>query len=121
MAKQTHTPLSTLGGKGSLYTANAADVTLTAASVANKEQVVHTGKEVILAYNSDPTNPYTVTISSIADAALGRTGDIATYSLAAGELGAFGPFPADGWRQADGYLYFEASNAAIKFGVLRIP
>lgn len=121
MTRQTHTPMTPLGGKASLYTANAADLTLTAASVAGFEQTAFTGQELVIAHNSDVTNPYTVTVESIADADLGRTGDITTYSLAAAEVGVFGPFPSNGWRQADGMLYFKGSNAAILFGVVRIP
>jgi len=119
MARQSHTAKTVLGQKASSYTANAADLTFTAADAANFEQTAFTGKELIIAYNSDPANPYTVTIESVADASLGRTGDITTYSLAAGEYGVFGPFTLDGWRQSDGYLYFKASNAAIKFCVIR--
>jgi len=74
--------------------------------------------DVLLAWNSDPTNPYTFTISSIADER-NRTGDITTYSLAAGEIGAFRLKKA-GWQQADGKCYLEASNAAIKFAVLAL-
>ena len=120
-ARQSHTPAAILGSKGSLYTANAADVAMTAADVANFEQCTFTGKEVIIAHNSDGANPYTVTIESVADADLGRTGDITTYSLAAGEVGAFGPFQSDGWRQSDGTLHWKGSNAAVRFGVIRIP
>ena len=118
MARQTHTAKSVLGTKSNAYTANLADFTFTAADVANFEEVALTGKELVLAINSDPTNPYTVTIESVVDD-LGRTGDITTYSLAAGEYAVFGPFTLEGWRQSNGKLNFKGSNAAIKFAVIK--
>lgn len=119
MARQSHTPLTVLGTKTSAYTANGADLTMTAADASNKEQVTITGKELVIAHNTG-ASAYTVTISSVADAAAGRTGDVSAYSLAAGEYAVFGPFDLDGWEQSDGKLYFEASNASVKFGVVRI-
>lgn len=120
MARTTLTKTVVRGAYASYATANCADVTLTAADVANKNQFVATGNEVVIVQNSDGANPYTVTFTSASDA-FGRTGDITTYSLAAGEIGVFGPFRLPGWVQSDGYVYLEGSNAAIKFGVLQIP
>ena len=121
MARQSHTAtvLTALGTKGSSYTAGAADLTMTAADAANYEEVAFTGAEVIIAHNTD-SGAQTVTISSIADDDHGRTGDITTYSLGAGEYGVFGPFDLDGWRQTGGLLYFAASDATVKFGVVKL-
>lgn len=118
MARQSHTPLTALGTKTNVYTANAADLTMTAADVSNKEQVTATGNELIIAHNTGAST-YTITISSVVDEQ-GRTGDISAYSLGAGEYAVFGPFGTEGWRQTDGKLYFEASNVAVKFGVVRL-
>jgi hypothetical protein len=82
------------------------------------------GKTVVLAMNTDVTNPYTVTFTSVVDGQ-NRTGDITAYSLPA-ETGttpvvaAFGPFSSLGWAQVGTQLWFQASNAAIKFVVLTI-
>lgn len=95
-------------------------LTMSAADTVNLNSVPHTGKEVIIARNSG-ASPYTVTITSVADPVHGRTGDIAAASLAAGEVAVFGPYPIDGWRQSDARLYFQASNAAVLFTVLRLP
>jgi hypothetical protein len=95
-------------------------VTMTAANATNKEQFVSTGKELVLAWNTDAVNPYTVTINSQA-CEHGRTGDITAVSLAAGVWRVFGPFPVHGWRASTGYVTLEASNAAIKFGVITLP
>ena len=87
-------------------------------------------KTYLLAMNTDATNPYTVTVLSVADEK-NRKGDITTYSLAA-ETGTtpviaqFGPFASAGWlTPTDGTtpagLWFAASNAAIKFAVVTLP
>lgn len=102
--KATNSPLD-----GVLLTETAADTT-------NKEQVLWTGKEIIVAHNTGGS-AYTVTITSAADKN-GRTLDITADSLAAGVIAFYGPFPADGWRQSTGMLFFEASNVAVKFGVI---
>jgi len=116
MARQSHTALTALGTKTNVYTAGAAVLTMTAADVTNFEQVTHAGKVVVIAHNTG-ASAYTVTVESVVDA-LGRTGDITTYSMAAGAYAAFGPFDLEGWKQTDGKLYFKASNVAVKFGVI---
>ncbi len=116
----TLTKTTPLGEKSSLYTAGAADVTMAAADVSNKNRFVPSGKDVVIAHNTHATDAATVTISSVADPVFGRTGDIATYSLAAGDIAVFGPFRREGWQQS-GYIYLEASAADIYFGVLALP
>lgn len=118
MARATLTK-STLEGQWGDYGAGEADLTFTAADASNKNQFVASGKDLVIAHNTDGANPYTVTITSVADE-MGRTGNITTYSLAAGDIAAFGPFGLDGWEQTDGYIYLEASNAAIKFAVIAL-
>lgn len=117
MARTTINAVTALGAYGT-YSANAADFTWTAADVANKNQTVATNNLLLLAYNSGGS-PYTVTVSSVADP-FNRSGDIATYSLGAGEYAVFGPFQNVGWKQSDGYLYYEASNAAVRFAVIAL-
>ena len=98
--------------------ANSLDITLAACDVANGNQVVPSGDDVLVVLNSDPTNPYTFTLASVADDK-GRTGDITTYSLSAGEY-AFFRLKKTGWMQSDGNIYINGSNAAIKFAVLTL-
>jgi hypothetical protein len=101
----------------SKYTANAADLTMTAADTTNKQQIKLAREgDLILAHNTGGS-PATVTITSSPDD-LGRTGDITTYSLGAGEYAVFGKFQSRGWVQSDGNLYFEASSTDVKFGVI---
>jgi len=118
MARQSHTPLTALGTKTDDYSAGAADLTMTAADVANKESVTMTGNELVIAHNTG-VGAQTVTVSSVVDDQ-GRTGDISTYSLAADDYAVFGPFGTEGWRQSDGALYFEADSADVKFGVVKL-
>lgn len=96
--------------------ANSLDVTFTAADAVNKDRFLATGHDLLLAWNTDGADPYTFTLTSVSDDK-NRTGDIETYSLAAGEIGAF-RLKNPGWRQTDGYVHLEASNAAIKFAVI---
>lgn len=119
MARSTLTKTSALGTRSDVYTAGAATLTMTAstgASGSNGNQFICSGKDLVIAHNTG-ASPYTVTITSIVDP-YGRTGDIATYSLPAGTYAIFGPFENTGWRQTDGYVYLEATNAAVKFGIV---
>lgn len=121
MPRQTLTKITPLGSYPSLpITALAADLVWTAANASNKEQFVPSGNDLLLVWNTDAATPYTVTINSAADEKK-RTGDIATYAIAAGKVACFGPFKQAGWMQTDGYVYLEASNAAIKYAVLALP
>ena len=77
-----------------------------------------TGREVLIVKNGNAA-AQTVTISSVKDDKF-RTGDITAYSLAIGAIAIF-RLPVDGWRQADGQLYFAATATDVAFGVVRLP
>jgi len=79
---------------------------------------LNNGKTYLLAQNTD-SGAHTVTITSVADT-LGRTGDITSYSLAAGVIAQFGPFQTIGWTNG-GQLWFQADNALVKFAVITLP
>jgi len=96
-----------------------ADFVFTAADASNGNSFVSTGRELLLVQNSGGS-AYTVTVSSVADT-IQRTGDITTYSVGAGLFSMFGPFLQPGWKQSDGTVLVTASNAAIKFAVVRLP
>lgn len=120
MPRQTHTVKVLPGAFPSLpLAANAVDVPHVAADVANKEQVALTGREIVLVRNDD-VGAQTVTFTSTPDEK-GRSGDITAYSVGAGETAMFGPFGLKGWQQADGNLYFEASDAGMMIAVVRTP
>jgi hypothetical protein len=97
--------------------AGAAAFTMTAADTVNKNSAAFGGAARLLLVVQN-TNAQTVTITSKADA-LGRTGDIAAYSVPAGALASF-IFERNGWRQDDGALWFEGSHADVKFAVLQV-
>ena len=104
----------------SRYPTTGAILTFTAADTTNFERFVLTDRDIVLVWNSG-ASPYTYTITSTADPQ-GRTGDITTAAIAAGAIHALGPFALDGWRQsAGGYLHMQASNAAVKWAIYRIP
>lgn len=120
MARQTLSKLTSLGNFPSIpLTANSADLPMTAANTTDKEQFVASGRDLIIIHNTG-ASAYTFTVTSVADGRNKRTGDIATYSLGAGEYAAIGPLEKDGWMQNDGKIYLEASNAAVKFGVVAL-
>jgi len=94
-------------------------ITATAADTANQNRTLHTGKEIIIARNSGASTR-TVTITSLADSQQGRTGNIAAENILAGVIKTFGPFALDGWKQTDGYIYFESNHAEVLFSVIRV-
>lgn len=118
MARTTLTKTTPVGSYGT-YSAAAAKLTMAAADVANKNQFVASGNDLVVAHNTGGA-PYTVTITSTPDE-YGRSGDITTYSIPAGEYHIFGPFKLPGWQQTDGKIYLEASNALVFFGVIALP
>jgi len=118
MARQTITKQIPLGPYPTLpVAANALDLAETAAIVADKEQFVPSGDDLVIIHNTG-ASPYTVTFTSAADS-LRRTGDITTYSVGAGLLAAL-RFKKPGWMQNDGRVYMEASNAAVKYVVIQL-
>lgn len=102
------------------YAAAGVAVTMTAADTSNLNSHTLTGRELLIAHNTG-ASPYTITITSAADP-FGRTKDITAESIAAGDIRVYGCGQALlGWLQTDGKLHFQASNAAVKFGILRVP
>jgi hypothetical protein len=101
--------------------ANGADFTFTAGATTT-DTFACTGRQILLAYNSDGANPYTVTITSTADDK-GRSEDITAYSLAAGEYAVFGVGLTNsaGWKQTNGTIIVDVENAAVKWAVLTLP
>lgn len=74
--------------------------------------------QLLIVRNGD-SNAQTCTIESVKDSQ-SRTGDIATYALAAGATAVFGPFAADGWRQTDGSIHAKGSHADVVFAVVEV-
>lgn len=100
-------------------TAAGIPLTMAAADVGNLNAFQAAGTDLIVAQNTGGST-YTVTVTSAPDP-WGRTRDIAAENIAAGELRVFGPFAQSGWMQTDGRVYLQASNAAVKFGIVQLP
>lgn len=99
---------------------NSADITMTAADVANKSQAAYGAASslLVLVQNTHASAAGDVSIESAPDG-LNREGDITDYVLQAGDIAAF-LLPRNGWRQTDGNLYFDGSDATIKFGIIKL-
>jgi hypothetical protein len=116
------TALSIISPKGpySSVVAGDLDFVFEAADDINGNAFPCTGRELTLIRNSHETNAATVTITSAPDP-YGRTKDITTYVLDAGEFAAFWVGKTVGWRQSDGMAYLDvAGTGTIEFAVLRI-
>lgn len=119
MARATLTRTTPLGPYPTLpVSANALDLTMTAADTSNLNQILLDGPMIIVAQNTGATD-YTVTLTSAADPQK-RTGDIATYTVSADDILVFKIDQVAGWVQSDGYLYLQASNVAVKLGAIRL-
>ena len=92
----------------------------TAADITNFNSFAMSGKDIVLAWNTG-ASPYTITITSAPDPVYGRSKDITTESIAAGDIRCYGVPQLDGWRQSDGAFYLQASNAAVKFAIVSLP
>jgi hypothetical protein len=114
--------VQSIDGPFDAIAAGGADFVWTAADVANGNSFACTGKELLLARNTDGATPYTVTITSVDDEK-GRSEDIGPYSLAAGDFAVFGVglTTAVGWRQTTNVINISGENAAVEFAVLRLP
>lgn len=115
MARQTLTKTTAPG----CYAGTSTAVTMTAADTSNYEEFTLTGKELLIIYNSGGSS-YTWTATSVDDS-FGRSEDITTESIAAGAIRVFGPISTAGWQQTDGKFYMQASNTAVKFGIIVLP
>lgn len=94
-------------------------VTETAADTTNFDMFVSTGKELLVAHNTDASS-HTVTINSVADDK-GRTGDITAESIAAGAIRIYGPFAKSYWAQSNGNINCQSNSALVFFSVIQLP
>ncbi len=102
------------------YAAAGIALNLQASDAGNHNYAPSTGRDLIVAYNTEVSTVRHVTINAAPDT-FGRSVDIATEAIAAGAVRVWGPFPALGWKQADGSLYFTSDNASVKFAVIQLP
>ncbi len=114
MARTDLTKTTKPGG----YSGSGTKLTMTAADTTNQNKFKATGKDLVVAHNTD-TSSHTVTVTSTDDK-YGRQEDISSYSVPAGEIHIFGPFPLHGWQQSDGYIYLEANNSSVELGIINV-
>lgn len=100
-----------------------AQLLFTAVDTVNGNSTPSTGRELLIVRSTDAA-PQTITVFSVKDS-LNRTGDITAYSLPIGSttntFAVLGPFPVNGWKQADGTLWYTGSAATIFVAVLVLP
>ena len=118
MPRITHIATVPLGAFGDYSPIQSAEYDFLQADVGNMEQTVLTGKELVLARNND-FGPHNITFTSVRDP-FNRTKNIA-YQIQPAEESVFGPFVLTGWRQLDGFLYFQADNTNVEFAVIKLP
>lgn len=115
MARQVLTKTT---APGSYATAGAA-LTMMAEIVADGSQFSPSGNDLIIIQNTD-VGAQTWTLTSVADP-YNRLGTITTEAIAAGVIRIFGPLKTQGWMQADGKIYLNASHVGVKFGIIALP
>ena len=120
MAAPTALTVQQMKGPFDTISANGADFTFAAGTITDGDTFVCTGREILLVKNGTGTN--TITITSVADD-IGRTGDITTYSLGAGEFAAFGVGLTNdkGWKSTSGTIRITVSSVEVTVAVLRLP
>jgi hypothetical protein len=103
------------------YSVQAGDLTVaqTAADNVNGNSFQSTGREILLVNNPDVA-AHTFTVTSVPDA-LGRSLDIATYSVASLGIAAIDMDTIAGWRQANGQVFLAVNSNLLKFVVLQLP
>lgn len=99
------------------FGATAATIAFTASDATNFERALFTGKESIIWFNSGVTGRL-CTVTSVALPPSNRTGNL-TVTVAAGAYAIFGPLSLDGFRQSDGYIYFQAAHADMLVAVVQ--
>lgn len=100
-------------------TPDARDLAFVDSDEVNGMEFTPSGKDMVLAFN-DEVGAQTITFDAAADDA-GRDGSIATYSIGAGETAWFGSFNTGVWRQIDGKVHVDMSDAGVQIIVFRLP
>lgn len=104
----------------SKYATDGVAITWTAWDASNGNRFLCTGREILLARNTNGSAAKTVTVTSQADAQ-GRTGDISADSIAANAMHVYQRFPLAGWADSNGYVNVDGESTDIEFAVLRLP
>lgn len=123
MARTTITPQNPAVGNGYPalpLAADAAELAFVAGDVANGNDFVTTGREIVLVWNTSADTAYDFTVTPAADR-FGRVGTSIVHEVDFAAVSMFGPFPLEGWRQTDGKIWLAVENAALTIAVVRLP
>ena len=91
---------------------------LTGSSGDNGNSCNFTGGREHIQFRNVGATERNVVISSVADSRLSRLGNI-EFALAAGAVKMLPILPADGFRQSNGKLHFEADHADVEVAIVR--
>lgn len=94
------------------------DIVETAADVANGNQFVASGADVLIVHSTDAA-PQNFSVVSAPDP-FGRSQDITNYSVGIGKVVCFNLRDTRGWVQSDGNIYLNAATATLKFAILKV-
>ncbi len=100
------------------YDATGVALTWSATDPANGNYFVATGREIILIRNDDVASQ-TLTVSSVDDP-YGRS-ESWTKAVAAAAYACSQLFPIIGYRQTNGQVYIDSTDADLKVCILRLP
>lgn len=96
-------------------------LTETACDATNGNAFAFTGREMLIAHNTDAAAAHTFTVTSIPDS-LGRTDTTLTgYSVPLSSIAVIHLDQIAGWRQSNGTILLACNSALIKFGIVRLP
>lgn len=115
--RTTLTKTTALGAYGNYGVAHAADVTMQRPDLLNGNQIIATGRDLVLAYNLGSA-AHSIAIDSSKDP-YQRYEDI-NYQVGVGELAIFGPFEVDGWANAFRILV-DCDHWDLWLGVVALP
>jgi hypothetical protein len=104
----------------SSYAIDGTAVTWTAWDSGQGNRFLCTGREILLARNTNGASAETVTVTSQADDK-GRTGDIDADSIPANGMHVYQKFPLAGWADSSNYVNVDGSTTDVEFAVLRLP
>lgn len=118
MARATLTPDVSTGA----YPTDSTELNFVAGNVADGNDFVFNGKQVLLVQNSSEDTAYDLTIKSRPDA-LGRDlpSSQQVIEIPFGETHAVGPLAMVGWRQTNGRVNINVENAALLLCVYTLP
>lgn len=92
------------------------------ANGANDSSFQNTGKEILVVFNQSGA-PINLLLTSVADPTTGRvtSPNPLSISIPAGDTRIFGVFATQGWANSNGLTIMQASAAALRAAIIRLP